>query len=145
AYLLYDTQAEPGYAGISVYDNDNDPRSAQIVYFPFNYADLTMASTAEALLENAVDYLMQLECPVGNGRSVSEFPQHFELLPNYPNPFNPETVVSYRLSVVSDVKLMIYNVLGELVRNLRQRRETPGLHTVRWDGRDDAGRPVCSG
>ena len=40
---------------------------------------------------------------------------------------------------------MIYNVLGELVRNLRQRRETPGLHTVRWDGRDDAGRPVCSG
>ena len=145
AYLLYDTQAEPGYAGISVYDNDNDPRSAQIVYFPFNYADLTMASTAEALLENAVDYLMQLECPVGNGRSVSEFPQHFELLPNYPNPFNPETVVSYRLSVVSDVKLAIYNVLGELVRNLHQRRETPGLHSVRWDGRDDAGRPVCSG
>ncbi|MCB0291414.1 MAG: T9SS type A sorting domain-containing protein, partial [Calditrichaeota bacterium] len=113
--------------------------------FPFNYADLTMASTAEALLENAVDYLMQLECPVGNGRSVSEFPQHFELLPNYPNPFNPETVVSYRLSVVSDVKLAIYNVLGELVRNLHQRRETPGLHSVRWDGRDDAGRPVCSG
>lgn len=144
AYLLYDTQEEPGYAGISVYDNDGDPRSAQIVYFPFNFANLTMSSTAAALLDNTVAFLLQLECPVGTER-IAEFPLHFELLPNFPNPFNPETVISYQLSVVGDVKLAIYNVLGELVRNLRQRREMPGLHAVRWDGRDDAGLPVSSG
>lgn len=144
AYLLYETQAEPGYAGISVYDNDGDPRSAQIVYFPFNYADLTITATANALLENTVAFLLQLECPVGIDR-IADRPLHFELLPNFPNPFNPETVIRYQLSDVSDVKLAIYNVLGELVRNLRQRREMPGLHTVRWDGRDDAGRPVSSG
>lgn len=145
AYLLYDTREEPGYAGISIYDNDNDPRSAQIVYFPFNYADLTMPATADALLENAVRFLLQLECPAATGVAAAVPPAQFELLPNYPNPFNPETVVRYQLSVISEVRLVIYNVLGELVRNLRQRREMPGLHTVRWDGRDDAGRPVCSG
>ena len=77
----------------------------------------------------------------GDGGPVGEF----VLAQNYPNPFNPETVISYQLSVVSEVKLVIYDIQGQVVRTLHQRREAPGRYSVQWDGRDNAGRAVSSG
>ena len=67
------------------------------------------------------------------------------LFPNYPNPFNPETVISYQLSVVSDVELSIFDLLGRKVRTLVQQPRPAGSHAVRWDGRDAHGRALASG
>ena len=64
---------------------------------------------------------------------------------NYPNPFNPETVIRYQQSTVSDVELVVYNLLGEKVKTLVNRRQSPGFYTVRWNGRDDAGHPLPGG
>ncbi|MCB0261099.1 MAG: T9SS type A sorting domain-containing protein, partial [Calditrichaeota bacterium] len=64
---------------------------------------------------------------------------------NYPNPFNPETVISYRLSVVSDLTLAVYNLLGEKIVTLVDARQGAGRHQVRWNGRDENGQPVSSG
>ena len=60
-------------------------------------------------------------------------PNHFELQGNYPNPFNPATVVSYQLPVVSDVKLMVYDLLGREVRVLANERKNAGVHEVTFD------------
>ena len=69
----------------------------------------------------------------------------FSLEQNYPNPFNPETVISYRLSVVSDLTLAVYNLLGEKIVTLVDARQGAGRHQVRWNGRDENGQPVSSG
>jgi hypothetical protein len=72
-------------------------------------------------------------------------PASFKLHANYPNPFNPSTVIGYRLSVGSEITLRIFNVLGQEVRTLVSGQRSAGQHSVTWDGRDNAGRTVASG
>jgi hypothetical protein len=57
----------------------------------------------------------------------------FLLRQNFPNPFNPETRISYRLAEASDVKIAIFDILGRDVRTLEQGKQTPGDHVVQWD------------
>ena len=67
------------------------------------------------------------------------------LLGNYPNPFNPETAIRYRLAEPGPVRLVIYNVLGQTVRTLVDGFQGRGVQQVVWDGRDEGGRDVASG
>lgn len=60
-------------------------------------------------------------------------PQAFQLEQNYPNPFNPTTVVSYILPVESEVKLVVYDVLGREISLLDAGLRSPGRHTAIWD------------
>jgi hypothetical protein len=60
--------------------------------------------------------------------------ENYKLAQNYPNPFNPETVISWQLTVSSDVKLTVYNVTGQKVGVLLNRRQSAGNHSIRFDG-----------
>jgi hypothetical protein len=60
-------------------------------------------------------------------------PSGFQLFDNYPNPFNPTTVIGYQLPVMSYVELTIYNLLGEKVVTLISENQLPGYHRVEWD------------
>jgi hypothetical protein len=68
--------------------------------------------------------------PGGDGR----VPDHFRLDQNYPNPFNPTTVVSFQLSVASDVRLVVYDILGREVKVLVNEKRAPGTYEVKFDG-----------
>ena len=72
------------------------------------------------------------------GQSAGK-PNRFALHPNYPNPFNPTTVISYQLSAVSQVELSIYNLLGQKVATLVNSRKAAGEHQVKWDASGYAG------
>ena len=72
-------------------------------------------------------------------------PKSFSLSQNAPNPFNPSTTIRYTLEEAADVRLAIYNILGQRVRVLLNASQTPGVHSVQWDGRDVLGRIVSSG
>ncbi|MFQ5606069.1 MAG: PQQ-binding-like beta-propeller repeat protein, partial [bacterium] len=72
-------------------------------------------------------------------------PSVFVLLPNYPNPFNPETVVSFGLPVNSEVELVIFNVVGQKVVTLLKEQKIAGWHNVTWNGTNKNGVPVSSG
>ncbi len=69
----------------------------------------------------------------------------FKLYPNYPNPFNPVTTISYFLLKDAQVKLTIYNLRGERVRELASGLQARGWKTMVWDGRDSKGEEVASG
>jgi hypothetical protein len=69
----------------------------------------------------------------------------FALHQNYPNPFNPATRIDFDLPEPGVVSLQIYNVSGEAVRTLMDRRMTAGRKSITWDGTDTAGRDVASG
>ncbi|MCH8306162.1 MAG: T9SS type A sorting domain-containing protein, partial [Candidatus Marinimicrobia bacterium] len=72
-------------------------------------------------------------------------PEKYTLSQNYPNPFNPETTIKYELPFTSDVKLLIYNLLGQEVFRLEQFAQQAGEHLVRWNGRNMQGSELSSG
>ncbi|RMG20289.1 MAG: T9SS C-terminal target domain-containing protein [Methanobacteriota archaeon] len=71
--------------------------------------------------------------------------QKYHLYQNYPNPFNPTTTISYDLPKAGQVKLTIYNMLGQKIKSLINHRQLPGQYSVTWDGKDDLGNEVPSG
>ncbi|HVP36399.1 MAG TPA: T9SS type A sorting domain-containing protein [Terriglobales bacterium] len=72
-------------------------------------------------------------------------PTSFALLNNYPNPFNPNTTILYALPHETDVKLEVYNILGQRVRVLVNEHQAAGYKTIVWDGRNDKGEAVSTG
>ena len=77
-------------------------------------------------------------------------PKETALLPNYPNPFNPETWIPYQLATPADVALTIYDIQGRVVRDLDLGHQAVGIYENRsraayWDGRNAVGEPVASG
>ena len=77
-------------------------------------------------------------------------PKETILLPNYPNPFNPETWIPYQLANPSDVQIVIYDTRGIIIRRLALGYQAEGYYTTRsraayWDGRNDSGERVATG
>ncbi len=72
-------------------------------------------------------------------------PTEFALEQNYPNPFNPNTTISFSLPDAGDMKLVVYNLLGQEVRILVSGIMEPGLYKAIWSGADNSGRKVSSG
>ncbi|MFQ5602676.1 MAG: FlgD immunoglobulin-like domain containing protein [bacterium] len=72
-------------------------------------------------------------------------PDNFVLQQNYPNPFNPETSIGYQLPKSTRVKLVIFNLIGQEIRNLVDSVEPAGFHKIIWNGKDNFGREVPSG
>ena len=81
---------------------------------------------------------------------VAEPPERTTLLPNYPNPFNPETWIPYELSTPTVVSITIYDISGTVVRRLDLGFQDEGYYLNRskaayWDGKNEVGEPVGSG
>jgi hypothetical protein len=75
----------------------------------------------------------------------AKVPASFSLRPNYPNPFNSQTVIEYTLPKESQVKIVVYNIIGQKVKTLLDQKQTAGYKRVIWDGKDEKGRIVSSG
>lgn len=74
----------------------------------------------------------------------------FKLYGNYPNPFNGATLIRYVLPTKPDgagesVEIRVYNVLGQVIRQLLSTKQEPGYHEVIWDGKTDFGAEAASG
>ncbi len=78
-------------------------------------------------------------------RNEDVLPKMFELNQNYPNPFNPTTTVRFALPQKADVKLEIFDILGNLVKTIVDREVPAGRYEVVWDGTDRLGKLVASG
>ena len=81
---------------------------------------------------------------------ASMIPRETALLPNYPNPFNPETWIPYQLAVPAEITLTIYDMNGGAVRRLAMGHQPAGVYQNRsraayWDGRNGRGESVASG
>jgi hypothetical protein len=75
----------------------------------------------------------------------AELPISFALRQNSPNPFNPTTMIAYDLPAASQVRLEVFNILGQKVNTLVDEFQEAGSHSVVWNGVDNHGSAVASG
>ncbi len=69
----------------------------------------------------------------------------YQLFTNYPNPFNPTTTISYALPAAAQVRIHVFDLTGRLVKTLVDSEQQPGMHSITWDAKDDAGKEVANG
>ncbi|MCI0515574.1 T9SS type A sorting domain-containing protein [candidate division KSB1 bacterium] len=82
--------------------------------------------------------------PLAKADLKLDVPTQFNLT-NYPNPFNPETTIRFELPEAAQVNVAIYNMQGQLIRNLVNAYQNMGYHNLTWDARDDQGATVAGG
>jgi len=75
----------------------------------------------------------------------SEDPHQYSLSQNYPNPFNNHTTIPYQLDEPSKVRVLVYNIMGQKVKELVDEHQDSGYHSLSWDGKDQSGKMVASG
>jgi len=80
------------------------------------------------------NFVKTYRLPVTTVRTYSQSPNEFSLFQNYPNPFNPTTVIRYQLPVASNVRLVVYDILGREVAVLVNEKKAPGNYQVTFDG-----------
>jgi hypothetical protein len=137
--ILYETanqtnQAALYYSGIY-----------RLVYFAFGWEGINDQGPAKrvAVMQRVLTWLDQVTGIEDEGDLP--IPYRITLYPNYPNPFNPQTTIKFELPVTEDVKISVYNNLGQVIRNLLSKKLTPGEHQVQWDGKNDFGEACSSG
>jgi len=83
--------------------------------------------------------------PTDVKQTSEQVPEQYKLSDAYPNPFNPETKFDFSLTNAGNVKISIYNVIGQKVRSLINTEMKAGNYTATWNGKDDSGKQVVSG
>ena len=116
-----------------------------LVTLQFRMLDPTVpgqVEITEAVVSDANGYLNALGAYLADVRAM---PIDYELGQNFPNPFNPETLIAYQIPQAGDVSLVVYNMLGQQVHELVSGSHEAGFYRVNWDGKDALGRSVASG
>ena len=100
-------------------------------------------STANAIVRGIIDYL-GLDF-TGIAEEKGSILSGFVLEQNYPNPFNSITTIQYSLPQEDKVTILLYDLKGSQIKTLINDRQVPGVKTLMWNGKNDAGKPVPAG
>ncbi|MCK5147398.1 T9SS type A sorting domain-containing protein [bacterium] len=125
--LAYSRTDSNGDAVIDLTDIMLSYDSAELVVSGYNTLPVRRSLTITSINENEIQ------------------PRRLALTANYPNPFNPSTMLYYTLPAAAKTKITIYDISGRRVTELCNNIHSPGDHTIRWNGCDDRGQQVASG
>ncbi|MDZ7765432.1 MAG: FlgD immunoglobulin-like domain containing protein [Melioribacteraceae bacterium] len=128
--------------GYFTFDIPTEFSTGEQIAFYYTYFDNSNSMVTEP--ENS-NYLLTMSALTDTNGFNNDLPSYFELVQNYPNPFNNSTKIRIRSNEGGIGKLIIYNVLGQKVRELYSGLILKGITKLTWDGTDDFGRPVVSG
>lgn len=78
-------------------------------------------------------------------RKMPNIAGSFKLLPNYPNPFNPSTIIQYDIPKAGKAEISIYDISGKLIKTMVNQSQAAGLQKAEWDGTNEAGKKAASG
>jgi immune inhibitor A len=128
--------------------------SFKVVFFNWGYEAIMNTGTTYAkrdtVLANILNFFGAITTEIGDDDNFATLPKSFELSQNFPNPFNPTTTINYALHNTSIIPapntvLRIYNLLGQEIRTLVDKKQIPGSYSIEWNGTDNMGRHVASG
>lgn len=128
----------------------NDIAAAKQTFDEFAraYPNDLLIKHIEIMLSNYTPFQITLPKPIvyhKNQKDNIVKPDKYALSQNFPNPFNPETEIHYRIPEAAHVTLVIYNLQGQKIRTLIDGTSQAGYYIARWDGRDEIGTSVASG
>ena len=106
----------------------------------FDMTDLQRGAVAQATTDERGYFSLPLA-----GLPGLALPARFELGANYPNPFNPSTLIPYQLAASSHVRLEVFNLLGQRIATLVAGERSAGVYTALWDATDGSGQAVGAG
>lgn len=98
----------------------------------------------EGVLQATLDWLQQ-QNPTAIENPDNNVPLTFVLEQNYPNPFNPNTTINFSIPGVSNVKIEVFNNLGQRIKTLVNKSYTSGSYSTSWKGLDNNNNNVASG
>lgn len=112
---------------------------------PFNQGGVALTAYLEQYPSDSItiEILVYFGTAVEN-EAANNQPENL-ILSAYPNPFNPETTISYTLDHAKTINISIYDPLGQKVRNLFQGFQSPGTHLLFWNGQDERGVELPTG
>lgn len=116
----------------------------KVVYLGIGFEQITDEPDRDSILVRSIRWFNQVPTSIDDRPAVQ---LSFKLGSNYPNPFNPETIIHYTLDnpTPEATQLIIFNSLGQSVRQLVNEKQASGNYQIIWDGKDDGGRPAASG
>lgn len=127
-------------AGCPITDtSSNRVLSGYFGLYSFRQATTGLAAYFDNIIVTAIDSTTSVD----NG--IHNVPMDFALFQNYPNPFNPETEISYNLPTGDFVQLTIHDLLGRKIKTLVSEYQQAGKYSIKWNGKDEDGRPLVSG
>ena len=88
---------------------------------------------------------ISIEYNPGGGNTTPSIPLVTELLPVFPNPFNPQLFIPFNLANKLEVKIIIYNTRGQIVKEIPVGEQNPGNYRIEWDGKDSKGQALPTG
>ena len=136
--FVVSVSAEPLFEGQVRLESGEPVADAQVRIF--DMTDLRQGAIARALTDGTGYFALPLAAL--GGRAL---PARFALGPNYPNPFNPSTIIPYQLAASSQVRLEVFNLLGQRITTLVDGERPAGFHKATWHATDGAGRAVGAG
>jgi hypothetical protein len=107
------------------------------------YGTIEEVFTSNAMM--SVQNFQFSSSPLTADEDIDQIPTSLALEQNFPNPFNPVTNLRYTVSEQELVYISVYNMRGNLVKNLVNTSQSPGIKTVRWDATDSQGNTVSAG
>ena len=136
--FVVSASAEPLLEGQVRLDSGEPVADAQVRLF--DLSDLRQGAIARAMTDGRGYFALPLSALTGRA-----LPERFALGPNYPNPFNPSTIIPYQLAASSQVRLEVFNLLGQHIATLVDGERPAGFHTATWHATDGVGRAVGAG
>ena len=136
--FVVSVSAEPLLEGRVRLESGEPVADAQVRLF--DMTDLRQGAIARAQTDGRGYFALPLAAL--GGRAL---PARFALGSNYPNPFNPSTIIPYQLAASAAVRLEVFNLLGQRIATLVDGERAAGFHTATWTATDAAGRAVGAG
>ena len=133
---VFSVGAEPRLAGQVRLDTGEPVAHAQVRLFDATDPRRFVGTTTD----EAGHFALSWAALSGRAR-----PTAFALGPNYPNPFNPSTIIPYQLPQSAPVRLEVFNLLGQRLATLVDGERPAGFHTATWQATDASGRAVGAG
>ncbi|MCF7921859.1 MAG: DUF4957 domain-containing protein, partial [Candidatus Marinimicrobia bacterium] len=118
-----------------------DPENGDFSYPENSPAYLTVAGERVAIGDDRWWFLL----PVGVDNAKEQIPTTYLLAENYPNPFNPTTLIDFQLPEAGNVSLVVHDVLGREVNRLVNGEMQPGYYQTSWNGLTSSGTSVSGG
>jgi hypothetical protein len=125
--------------------NSND---GKLVYFAFPFEIINSNVIRAEVMNRILSFLFVMDSVNEDEKNINTnkaVPEKFILEQNYPNPFINSTVIRFHIPNSTEVNIKIYNLLGQQIRTLENRKFLPGIYDSIWDGKDEMGKEIPNG